>query len=156
MTAVTPTPGQAVYEAQHAALRRHFPGIAEIGWDELGAEAQAEWEGIARTGIAAYIEASGGDPVDARSVILEAAGLPVVTVGRLAAALKGRRILVDIGEARHADAEGMWLVRPACPHALAVQLLSAIDMRLTDDPPVERPSGAVHNEWRERGKLDGQ
>jgi hypothetical protein len=74
---MTATPGRAVYEAQHAAMRRRFPGIAEIRWDELSAEAQAEWEDIARAGIAAYIEANGCDPVDARSVILEAAGLPV-------------------------------------------------------------------------------
>lgn len=80
------TPGQAVYEAQHAAMRRRFGGIAEIRWDELSGEAQAEWEDIARTGVAAYIEVNGCDPVDARSVILEAAGLD----GLESAALKGQ------------------------------------------------------------------
>jgi hypothetical protein len=86
MTALAPTPGQAVYGAQHAALRRRFPGIAEIRWDELGAEARVEWEVIARAGIGAYIEANGRDPVDARSVILEAVGLPAGIAGRLGAA----------------------------------------------------------------------
>jgi hypothetical protein len=66
---VSVTPGQAVYEAQNAAIRRRFPGIAEIWWGELSAEAQAEQEDIARDGIAAYIEANGGDPAGARSVI---------------------------------------------------------------------------------------
>jgi len=49
------TPGQAVYEAQHAAMRRRFPGIAEIRWDELSAEAQAEQEGIADAGLMAAL-----------------------------------------------------------------------------------------------------
>jgi hypothetical protein len=80
------TPGQAVHEAQHAAVRRRFGGIAEIRWGELSGEAQAEWEDIARDGVAAYIEANGCDPVDARSVILEAAGLD----GLESAALKGQ------------------------------------------------------------------
>jgi hypothetical protein len=53
MTAVTPTPGQAVYEAHQAFMIRRFPGIARIGWDELSGETQAEWEGIAQAGIAA-------------------------------------------------------------------------------------------------------
>jgi hypothetical protein len=49
------SPGQAVYEAQHAAMRRRFPGIAEIRWDELSEEAQAEWEGIAEAGLTAAL-----------------------------------------------------------------------------------------------------
>ena len=136
---MTATPGRAVYEAQHAAMRRRFPGIAEIRWNELGAEAQAEWEDIARAGIAAYIEANGRDPVDARSVILEAAGLPVVTAGRLATALKGAAVLVT--SVRSASGESMWTATPARPHDLAVQLLSAIDPRLTDDAP--QPAGRL-------------
>lgn len=84
------TPGQAVYEAQHAAMRRRFGGIAEIRWDELSGEAQAEWEDIARTGIAAYIEANGRDPVDARSVIAGAlAPHPAGIARRLAEGLPG-------------------------------------------------------------------
>jgi hypothetical protein len=71
MTAVTSSPGQAVYEAHQAFMIRCFPGIAEIRWGELSEEAQAEWEGIARAGVAAYIEANGADPVDARAVIAE-------------------------------------------------------------------------------------
>jgi hypothetical protein len=49
------TPGQAVYEAQHAAMRRRFGGIAEIRWDELSEEAQAEQEGIAEAGLTAAL-----------------------------------------------------------------------------------------------------
>jgi len=49
------TPGQAVYEAQHAAVRRRFPGIAEIRWDELSDEARAEWELIAEAGLTAAL-----------------------------------------------------------------------------------------------------
>jgi hypothetical protein len=67
-----PTPGQAVYERWHALLRRRFPGIAAIGWDELIESARAEWEDIARAGIAAYIEANGRDPVDPAAVIADA------------------------------------------------------------------------------------
>ena len=51
----TPTPGQAVYEAQHAAQRRRFPGMARIGWDELPPDVQAEWEGIERAGAEAVL-----------------------------------------------------------------------------------------------------
>lgn len=65
------TPGHAVYEAHQAFMIRCFPGIARIGWEELSPEAQAQWEGIARAPIAAYIEANGRDPVDAASVIAE-------------------------------------------------------------------------------------
>jgi hypothetical protein len=97
--------------------------------------ARGLWADVARDVVAAYVNANGGDPVDARSVILEAAGLPVVTAGRLAAALKGRLILVDVDGARRAvAADGMWLVPPARPHDLAVELLTAIDPRLTDNP----------------------
>lgn len=66
------TPGQAVYEARQAFMIRYFPGMRPIGWGELSEEGQAEREGIARAGIAAYIEANGRDPVDAASVIAEA------------------------------------------------------------------------------------
>jgi hypothetical protein len=66
------TPGHAVHEANQAFMIRCFPGIRPIGWGELSEEGQAEWEGIARAGIAAYIEANGRDPVDAASVIAEA------------------------------------------------------------------------------------
>jgi hypothetical protein len=49
------SPRQAIYEAQHAAVRRRFPGIAEIRWDELSAEAQAEQEEIADAGLMAAL-----------------------------------------------------------------------------------------------------
>jgi hypothetical protein len=71
-----PSPGQAVYERHHALLRQRFPGIAPIAWDELGDEARAEWEDIARAGVAAYAEATRGDSADVRAAYLEAAGLP--------------------------------------------------------------------------------
>jgi hypothetical protein len=61
VTAVTPTPGQVVYEAHQAFMVRRFPGIAPIGWDEFSGEAQGEWEAIAQAGIAAYTEANGND-----------------------------------------------------------------------------------------------
>jgi len=51
------TPGQAVYEAHHASQRRRFPGIAPIGWYELSAEAQAEWEVIAGAGTGTALAA---------------------------------------------------------------------------------------------------
>jgi hypothetical protein len=47
------TPGQAAYERHQIVLRRRFPGIAPIGWDELDAEAQADWVSIARDAAAA-------------------------------------------------------------------------------------------------------
>jgi hypothetical protein len=118
-------------------MRRRYPGITEIRWDELSAEAQAEWEEAALAGVAAYINANGRDPADARSIILEAAELPVVTPGRLGAALKGKRILVT--GVQSAPGEGMWLATPARPHDLAVHLLSAIDPRLTGDRAVAGP-----------------
>jgi hypothetical protein len=67
------TPGQAVYEAHQAFLIGCFPGIAGIGWGELSVLVQVEWEFIAKAGIAAYIDVNGRDPVDAASVIAEAA-----------------------------------------------------------------------------------
>ena len=60
-------------------------------------------------------------------------GKPPVTVEALEAALDGREFLVT--RIHSAAGDSMWLATPARPHALAVQLLSAIDMRLTDDPP---------------------
>ena len=66
--AIAASPGRAVYERHHALLRQRFPGIAPIGWDELGDEAQAEWEDIARAGVAAYISANGRDPAGAREL----------------------------------------------------------------------------------------
>jgi hypothetical protein len=84
------SPGQAAHEAHQAAQRRRFPGIAPVGWDEFPAGVQAEWETIARSGIAAYIEANGRDPVDARAVILEAAGLEPQAALELAAAMAAR------------------------------------------------------------------
>lgn len=55
---------------------------------------------------------------------------PTVTVDQLASALDGREILVTVGDVTE-------LGRTANPRATAVQLLSAVDMRLTDDPPVK-------------------
>jgi hypothetical protein len=57
VTAVTPTPGQVVYEAHQAFMIRRFPGIAPIGWRELSGEAQGEWEGIAQAGTDARVAA---------------------------------------------------------------------------------------------------
>lgn len=68
---------------------------------------------------------------DARAFWREAgAALPTVTVDQLASALDGREILVTVGDVTE-------LGRTANPRATAVQLLSAVDMRLTDDPPVK-------------------
>lgn len=86
------TPGQAVYEAHQAFMIRCFPGIAPIAWDELSVEAQAEWEDIARAGIAAYIEANGGDPVDPARVIAEAV---VPELAELRGRLASRDALLD-------------------------------------------------------------
>jgi hypothetical protein len=41
------TPARAAYECWHAFQRRRFPGIMPIAWDELGPDAQADWEAIA-------------------------------------------------------------------------------------------------------------
>lgn len=45
------TPGQAAYERHQIVLRRRFPGIAPIAWAELDAEAQGDWESVARDAI---------------------------------------------------------------------------------------------------------
>jgi hypothetical protein len=100
------TPGRAVYEAQHAAQRQCFPGIAPIAWDELSVEAQAESEGIARAGIAAYIEANGRDPVDAASVIAEA------VVPEMAAAVRQSRVRGEVLTEVFAWLENPALKRP--------------------------------------------
>jgi hypothetical protein len=57
---------------------------------------------------------------------------PGVTVERLAATLEGREILVT--SVRSAPGGSTWRAVPAHPGDFAVQLLSAIDARLTDDP----------------------
>jgi hypothetical protein len=54
---MAPTPGQAAYERAHAAMRRRFSGIAPIAWDELAAEAQADWEDVAGEANSALNEA---------------------------------------------------------------------------------------------------
>jgi hypothetical protein len=129
-------PGQAAYEA-YAAVLGFTPK-----WHKQGGEGEAAWAAAERASVAAYINANDCGPVDARSVILEAAGLPVVTAGRLGAALMGRRSLVHDPDAeRAAGGDGLWLVLAARPHDLAVQLLSAIDPRLTDDAP--QPAGRL-------------
>jgi hypothetical protein len=71
-----------------------------------------------------------------------------VTVRSLAAAFAGRQILVDVDQAEHSDAgDGMWLVTPARPHDLAVQLLTAIDSRLTGDPQPPSELAALATQW---------
>jgi hypothetical protein len=68
---------------------------------------------------------------------------PTVTVDALAAVLDGRELLVT--GVHSASGDSVWLATPARPRDLAVHLLSAIDMRLTDDPEPEDdagPSGA--------------
>lgn len=67
---------------------------------------------------------------------------PAVTVEALAAALDGREFLVT--RVHSAPGDQHWLATPARPRALAVQLLSAIDTRLTDDAqpePQHAPAG---------------
>jgi hypothetical protein len=102
-------------------------------------------------------------PEDASLVIVEnvsaiRAGAPAVTVDALAAALDGREFLVT--GVQSAPGNCMWLATPARPHDLAVQLLSAIDMRLTDDPkPGPQPApeldvDRVFAEWWEAKGYD--
>jgi hypothetical protein len=57
---------------------------------------------------------------------------PAVTVDSLAAALDGREILVN--RVHGQPGEVVWRGVPLRPHGLAVQLLTSIDKRLTDDP----------------------
>lgn len=42
-----PTPAQAAYERHQTLMRRRFPGIAPIGWEELDDRAHADWQEIA-------------------------------------------------------------------------------------------------------------
>lgn len=65
-------PGQAVREAFGTWYADPSWKTGEP-WGELPSWLREKWESIAQAGIAAYIEANGGDPVDARAVILEAA-----------------------------------------------------------------------------------
>jgi hypothetical protein len=76
------TPGQAVYERWHALLRQRFPGIAPIAWDELGGEAHAEWEDIARTGVAAAVGLSQSPAADSDTALYLSA------ISRLSAGLR--------------------------------------------------------------------
>lgn len=134
MTAPTPAQAAASTFVTGCVSRGITAAVAVAPSQDQFATVSELWADVARETVAAYIDANGGDPVDARSVILEAAGMPVVTPGRLAAALKGKRILVDVDDAQRAGGgDGRWLVTPARPHDLAVQLLTAIDPRLTDD-----------------------
>ena len=136
-----PTPAQAAARAfVTGCVARGLTASAAAVPPEGQLEAVRElWADVARASVAAYINENGRDPVDARSIILEAVELPVVTAGRLGTAMKGKRILVT--GIQSASGEGMWLAVPARPHDLAVQLLTAIDPRLTGDAP--EPASAV-------------
>lgn len=75
---------------------------------------------------------------------------PAVTVEALAAALTGREILVAL------EADGTpFLAVPARPHDLAVQLLSAVDLRLTDDPQEPHAADSAAQLRYERDQLVG-
>jgi hypothetical protein len=110
MTAATP--GQAAYEALQAIV--HAIDEVDTATDAEVAQVAGSVRVIARAAIAAQ------QPQPA----------PGDVVQRLANALANRQVLVIIGEI----AEPHTLARP---YDLAVQLLSTIDMRLTDDPKAQ-------------------
>lgn len=119
MNATTPPPGQADGDPSPAFIRwNRLAGsdpsddVLTYAWSLMTSAAREFWATVDHALTAAQ------EPQPAS----------VVTVDVLAAALDGRDILVK-GAGRTA------LYRVARPHDLAVQLLSAIDTRLTDDKP---------------------
>jgi hypothetical protein len=72
---------------------------------------------------------------------------PGVTVEALEAALTDREILVN--RVHGQSGETVWRATPLRPHALAVQLLSAVDIRLTDDPEPQPAPGLVEGDLAE-------
>jgi hypothetical protein len=127
------TPGQADWEARRDSsfARAGLPaGDQFVSWHLLPAEDRADAEAGAQAAIAA--------------------APPAVTVDALAAVLDGRELLVT--RVHSAPGDSVWLATPARPRDLAVQLLSAIDMRLTDDPEPEE-DGETPGYWQARTAL---
>lgn len=72
------TPGQALHESLRESAGATFGLLVSdfATWDQVPGWQRDRLDSAARDVIAAYIEANGGDPVDARAVILEATGVP--------------------------------------------------------------------------------
>ena len=106
--------GQALYEVWRAAVPDYVCNVPAGPWGDLPETIQAGFSAVAAQ---------------------EPKAAPAVTVEALTRALAECQILVIV--------DGMVERRtPARPYDLAVQLLTAIDMRLTDDPPLGAADGA--------------
>jgi hypothetical protein len=71
-TARDDLPAIAAYATMHALGEE----AAAAEWRFIDGEERERFRSAARSAVAAYIEANGGDPVDSRAIILEAVGVP--------------------------------------------------------------------------------
>jgi hypothetical protein len=71
-TARDDLPAIAAYATMHALGEE----AAAAEWRFIDGEERERFRSAARSAVAAYIEANGGDPADSRAIILEAVGVP--------------------------------------------------------------------------------